>query len=44
MTEDIFVYDCSKKCECKQPDFNDSLVNHETNEMCVHCDICGGVP
>lgn len=37
-------YDCSKICKCKKPEWNDSLINFETDEMCVHCDVCGGVP
>ena len=35
---------CTIKCDCKKPDFNDTYWNHFTNEPCVHCDICGGVP
>ncbi len=37
------VYDCSKICECEEPDLNDALLNDD-NEACVHCDNCGGVP
>lgn len=39
----MIVYDCSKICECDEPDFNDNLANDD-GEMCIHCDICGGVP
>ena len=37
------IYDCFRKCECIEPDFNDTLVNDD-GEICIHCDVCGGVP
>ena len=37
-------YDCDKICNCRDPDWNDALINSETDCHCVHCDICGGVP
>lgn len=37
-------YNCNLICRCEKPDFNDSLFNHEKNQHCVHCELCGGVP